>query len=386
MGLFEKLFGNRPQPKGKEMGTVRMLTGYEPSFHRFGGNIYESELVRAAIGAIATHISKLNVTISGAAKQELQRKLRHGPNQLMSWSQFLYRLATILYVHNTAFSVPVYDEVGRISGVYPVLPDRCEVVAFGEDERLYLRYSFGWGESAAIELDACGILTRFQYRSDMFGESNRALFPTMDLISIQNQGIEEGVKSAATYRFMAKLSNFAKAEDLAKERQRFTEENFSREAKGGGLLLFPNTYQDVKQIETKPWVGDADTMKAIRASVNEYFGVNEDVLTNAAYGDKWSAFYEGVIEPFAIQASEVMTRMLFTLREQTEGNGVMLTANRLQYMTNADKLNVSAQMLDRGIMSINDVREIWQLPPVEGGDERIIRGEYYNADKKVADE
>ena len=111
MGLFEKLFGNRPQPKGEEIGTVRMLTGYEPSFHRFGGNIYESELVWAAIGAIATHISKLNVTISGAAKQELQRKLRYGPNQLMSWSQFLYRLATILYVHNTAFIVPVYDEV-----------------------------------------------------------------------------------------------------------------------------------------------------------------------------------------------------------------------------------------------------------------------------------
>ena len=364
MGLFDRLFGNRPQPRGEE-STVKMLTGYEPSFHRFGGSIYESELVRAAIGAIATHCSKLAVTTSGAAKPSLQNKLKHGPNQLMSWSQFLYRLATVLYVHNTAFIVPVFDDFGQISGVYPALPDKCEVVAFGDDERYYLRYRFGQGETAAIELDACGIMTRFQYRSDLFGESNRALLPTMDLISIQNQGIQEGVKSAATYRFMAKLSNF------------------SKDAKGGGLLLFPNTYQDVKQIETKPWVGDADTMKAIRESVNEYFGVNEEVLTNAAFGDKWSAFYEGVIEPFAIQASEVMTRMLFTFREQTEGNGVMLTANRLQYMTNADKLNVSAQMLDRGIMSINEIREIWQLPPVDGGDERIIRGEYYNADERV---
>jgi hypothetical protein len=61
----------------------------------------------------------------------------------------------------------------------------------------------------------------------------------------------------------------------------------------------------------------------------------------------------------------------------------MATANRLQYLSNNDKLNVSAQMLDRGIMSINDVREIWNLPPVEGGDQRIIRGEYYNANDKV---
>ena len=64
----------------------------------------------------------------------------------------------------------------------------------------------------------------------------------------------------------------------------------------------------------------------------------------------------------------------------------MATANRLQYLSNKEKREVSSQMLDRGIMSINDVREIWNLPPVEGGDVRIIRGEYWNADEKVTEE
>ena len=363
-----------------------MLTGYEPHFTTYGGNIYESELVRASIDAIARHISRLAVETRGSAKPALQNKLKHGPNELQTWSQFMYRLATILYVHNTAFIVPVYDIYGEPSGVFAPLPERCEVVQYGANKTPYLRYKFGWGETAAIELDYCGIMTRFQYRSDLFGETNRALYPTMDLITMQNQGIQEGVKSAATYRFMAQLSNFTKAEDLAKERQRFTAENFSREAKGGGLLLFPNTYQNIQKIDTKPFVVDADQMGVINRAVFDYFGVNEDVLTNRAYGDAWAAFYEGCIEPFAVQFSEVMTKMLFTFREQSQGNLVMATANRLQYMTNADKLNVSAQMLDRGIMSINEIREIWQLPPVEGGDNRIIRGEYYNADEKVATE
>ena len=362
-----------------------MLNGYEPHFTSFGGQIYESELVRASIDSIARHIAKLNVETHGAAKPKLQTKLAHGPNELQTWSQFLYRLATILYVHNTAFLAPVFDDYGEISGVYAVLPDRCEIVQYGEDKTPYLRYHFGWNETAAIELEYCGILTRYQYRSDVFGESNRALLPTMDLIAMQNQGIQEGVRSAATYRFMAQLSNFAKAEDLANERRRFTEENFSREAKGGGMLLFPNTYQNIKQIESKPFVVDADQMGVINRAVYNYFGVNDDVLQNKAYGDAWAAFYEGVIEPFAIQFSEVMTRMLFTFREQSQGSYVMATANRLQYMSNADKLNVSAQMMDRGIMSINEVREIWQLPPVENGDVRVIRGEYYNADEKVTD-
>lgn len=386
MGLFDFLFKKAPEPKGDPAGYWRMLNGYEPHFTTYGGSIYESELVRASIDAIARNVAKLSVVTGGAARPKLQTKLKHAPNELESWSQFLYRLATILYVHNTAFIVPVYDLYGEPSGIFPVLPERCEVVQYGEAKTPFLRYRFSHGETAAIELAYCGIMTRFQYRSDLFGESNRALLPTMDLVKIQNQGIQEGVKNAATYRFMAKVTNFSQPGDLARERQRFSTENFGRDAKAGGVLLFPNTYDQIKQLESKPFVVDADQMGVITRSVYNYFGVNEDVLQNRAFGDAWAAFYEGCIEPFAIQFSEVVTRMLFTYRERTEGNFVMATANRLQYMTNADKLAVSAQMIDRGILSINDVREIWQLPPVEGGDVRIIRGEYYNADQKVSEE
>ena len=378
MGLFEAIFGNRPKPEGEYGGTYKMLNGYTPRFTRFGGEIYESELVRAAIHARATHISKLKVEIQGAAKPALQSKMKHGPNEFQSWGQFLYHLSTILDVHNTAFIVPIYDEYGQASGVYAPLPERCELIEYGGVP--YLRYTFGWGERAAIEFDDCGIMTKFQYRNDFFGENNRALIPTMDLIHIQNQGIEEGVKSAASYRFMAKLNNFSNSKDLAKERKRFTKENFSRESRGGGILLFPNTYEDIKQIDAKPWVIDAEQMAAIKDNVYEYYGVNEDVLMNKAYGDAWSAFYEGAIESFAIQFSDVSSKMLFTLRERTQGNLIMATANRLQYMSNNDKLKVSAQMADRGLMTRNEIREIWNLPPFPApyGDQIPARGEYYS--------
>lgn len=384
MSLFERIFGNRPKPKGRYEGAFKMLNGYVPRFTSYGGELYEMELIRAAINARAVHMSKLKVEISGSARPGLQNKLKHGPNEFQTWSQFMYRLSTILDVHNTAFICPVYDEYGEPSGIFCPLPSGCEIVQYNNVP--YLRYEFRNGGHAAIELSYCAIMTKYQYKSDFMGETNHALFPTMDLIHITNQGIEEGVKSAATYRFWAQLSNFAKEEDLAKERKRFTSKNFSSEAKGGGLLLFPNTYTNVHQVDVKPWVVDADQMKVIRDNVFEYYGVNEDILQNKAYGDAWAAFYEGAIEPFAIQFSEVMTKMLFTFREQSQGNQVMATANRLQYLSNADKLNVSSQMLDRGIMSINDVREIWNLPPVDGGDNRIIRGEYYSTDEKIGED
>ena len=379
MGLFDWLFGKKPEPKGKYQGTYKVLNGYQPHFSRFGGDIYESELVRASINALATHISKLDVKTFGSAKPALQNKLKHGPNEFQTWSQFLARAATIYYNTNTLFITPVWDEYGEISGIYTPLPERCEIVQY--DGKPYLRYEFTNGQRAAVELEYCGVMPRMQYRNDFFGENNRALLPTMDLIHIQNQGIQEGVKSAASYRFMAKLSNFSKPEDLANERKRFTKENLED---GGGLLLWPNTYTDIKQIESKPYTIDADQMKAIKDNVFDYFGVNEAILTNSFSSDVWAAFYEGAIEPWAIQFSEVLTKMLFTFREQSQGNYVMATANRIAYMSNADKLAVSSQMADRGLMTRNEIREIWHLPPLPApyGDQLPARGEYYNVNEE----
>ena len=385
MGLFEKIFGKKPEPQGQYVGEYKLLDGYKPVFHRWDGSIYESELVRAAINAIATQCGKLQVVIQGAAKPALQTKLRRAPNELQTWSQFMARLASILYIHNTAFIVPVYDMYGEVSGIYPVLPDKCEVVGYKTKGTVvpYLRYTFRWNETAAIELENVGIMTRFQYRHDLFGEDNHALIPTMDLISMQDQGIKEGLKNGASFRWVARTNNFIKTEDLKKERLRFSAANFSKDAEGGGLLLFPNTYSDIQQVKSNPFIVDADQAKLIRESVFDYFNVNEDVIQSKAYGDAWSAFYESVIEPFAVQFSEVMTKMLFTFREQASGSRIDATANRLQYMTNADKLNVSAQMMDRGLMTRNEIREIWNLPPVDGGDEMMIRAEYVNPNERT---
>lgn len=96
MGMFDWLFGKKPEPKGKYEGEFRMLEGYRPHFSSWNRDLYESELIRAAINARATHISKLRVQTQGAAKPGLQRKLKHGPNELQTWGQFLYRLSTIL--------------------------------------------------------------------------------------------------------------------------------------------------------------------------------------------------------------------------------------------------------------------------------------------------
>ncbi len=378
MGLFEKIFGRQPKPKGQDNGFFQTLNAYTPVFQNYAGSIYEATLIRAAVDARARHISKLKFEMIGAAQPELRTKLIKAPNEWMTWGQFLYRLSTILDLHTAAFIVPIFDNNREsVIGYYPVLPSSAAIKDFGGEA--WLRYRFSNGEEAAVELSRCGLMTRFQYDDDFFGAGNGALSDTMDLIALQSQAIKEAAKNSNSYRLMARLNNFTNAEDLAKERKRFNRQNFQDED-GGGLLLFPNQYTDIKQLTITPYTVDEAQAKEIRMNVYDYFGVNEDVLQNKAYGDAWQGFYEGAIEPFAIQFSDVMTKAVYTSGERSYGNQIMLTANRLQYMSTKEKLNIAAQMTDRGVFSINEAREVFNLAPVAGGDVRTIRGEYKNAD------
>ena len=380
MGLFQRIFGRRRPPQAG--GFWETLTAYSPAFTSWGGELYESELVRAAIDARARNISKLAPTFVGSAQPKLRAAVRGGPNELQVWSQFLYRLSTILDMQGTAFVVPFFDSFGDRVGYFPVLPARCEVLDVHGDP--WLRYHFLAGsQAAALPLRECSVLTKFQYLDDILGTGNQALSGTMDLIEMQRSGIEEGIKNGATFRFMAQTTNFVQPEDLAKERKRFNASAFRAES--GGLLLFPNTYKDIKQISQDAYKVDADQMKLIQQNVSNYFGVSEDVLQNKAFGDAWSAFYEGAIEPFAVQLSETMTRMTFTDREIATGNAIFFTANRLQYMSNADKLAHATQLTDRGLMNLDEAREMYQLPPLPNGmgQKYIVRGEYKDAKKHL---
>lgn len=375
MGLFEKLFPKKYRdPVGVERW--RPLTAYSAVFHNWRGEIYEFDQVRSAIDTLARNTGKLQMEMTGTAKAKMRTKLKVKPNDYQTWFQFWYRTRTIYEMQNNAIIVPVLDDYDAIVGLFPVLPSTCEVVTYKGKE--FLRYTFAGHQRAAIELERCGIITKHQYKDDIFGDENSALRETLSLLDLNKQAIKSAINESNSFKFMARMNNFAKDEDIEKERKRIKDANLSD--KEGFLLLFSNLVGEPKQIDYKPFTVDEKQLALINSNIEKYFGVSVEAIKNELTGDKASAFYEGAIEPFAVQASEVITNMLFTPIEQTTGNVFMLTANRIQFLTNSDKLNISSNMADRGLMTINEIRQIWQLPPVEGGDRLIARGEYYFID------
>lgn len=374
MGLLEKLFPRR-KDADKVEGYFKTLTAYNPVFTTFEGGVYEVMQTRAAIHAFATHISKLKPEIVGSRNEKLARILSHRPNPYMNTSQFLYRTATIYAATNNAFIVPLYGpDYQTITGYYPLCPERVEIVQV--QGKPYLRYMFANGQRAAVELENAGVLTQMQFKNDFFGDSNAGIIdPTLKLIDIQNQGIVQAVKNGATLRFIAKLAQTLKDSTIREERARLREENLAAE-NTGGIFLVDAKYSDVKQIDSKAFVVDAEQMKIINENVYNYFGVNEYILQNKFNEEQFNAWYEGKLEPFIVQLGLALTNMTFSDHEIAFGNEIMFSANRLQYASTNAKLQVSQQLFDRGILSQNDVCDIWQLPHIEGGDKRYIRGEY----------
>ncbi len=372
MGLFEKI-RQKEKMEQKVSDYFRLMNGYVPIFSSFEGGLYEMELTRAAIHSFATHCSKLKPEIKGSGNQKLERTLQFKPNRIMDAKKYLYRLATVYMTDNTAFVAPLYDNFFEIIGFYPLLTSKCRIVDY--DKKRYLRYDFGNGQHGSVELENVGIMNQFQYRDELFGESNACMRPTMDLMNVQNQGIIEGIKNGASIRFLAKLANSLKGKTIAEERKRFIEDNLTV-TNNGGVMMYDTKYEDVKVIDSKPFIVNPMQMSQIKENVFTYFGTNEKILQNNFTSDEWNAYYEGKIEPFAIEASLVHTNMVFSEHEVAHGNQIMFTANRLQYLTNSEKLNTVTQLFDRGFMTHNQGLEIFNMSPVENGDKRYIRKEY----------
>ena len=380
MGMLEKIFGRREQPTGlKNAQIFRLLEGYTPVFTTWRGSIYESELIRAALDAWGRHAAKLKPNVKGSAQKELGNRLKVRPNAFQEWSKFLYQTATVLGVRNNVFLVKMRDESGTPTGIINLIPESWELIEYlGEP---WIRFTLREGRRRAEKLSETGIMTRFQYKNELFGESNEAMRPVLDLITIQRQGITEGIKNGASYRFSAQSDNWASDEDLAGEMERFNQFTFGNKKSAGGVLLFPNTYTNIQQLKNEGFKVDADQEKLIKENVFDVFAVNEDILQNKAYGDAWLAFYEGFVEWFAIQLGEVISGMMYTERERAAyNNQVFFTSNRLQYMSNADKLNAVTQLGDRGLATRNELREILNLEPLpdEIGNQIPARGEYYD--------
>ena len=380
MGVLSEYFPHQgPQPATIANTYYRTFTEPAPSFSTWGGSLYDHPITRAAIERFAAACSKAKPEFVGSkwCKPLVRKLFETWPNDLMMWPAFLAKAATIYEMDTTVFIVPGLDRNLNTIALFPLKPSHTDVVDLdGEPWFIFHLYT---GEVMAIEVSRVAVISKFQYLSDFFGEGNAVMNPTLGLMDAQRQAEMQAIQNGARIRFIGRVAGMTHGDDLKRKREQFYVDNLSQ-ANRTGLMLYDNTFQDIEQIDEKRFIIDKDEMERVTKPIFYYFGINESILTNDYTEDQWGAWYEGRVEPFLIALSEALSKALFTQQEVMRGNYVMFSSSRLQYASNRTKLEIISKIGGMGVLKVNECRDIMQQPPMDGGEARIVRGEYYLID------
>lgn len=374
-----------------------MLTGGFKSLSQFSGDAYSNDIYRSAVDAIARHIAKLSGKHVNNTKDfnnyKINRILQNRPNPYMSGYDFLYKVATQYYLFNNAFILVQKDNKGNLRNLYPLTPSSVEYVVDGVGE-MYLKFLFNDGEVIHFHLSEIAVLRRHFNSNELLGDSNDAIMNTLQLAYTQNEGMTEAIKNSAQIRGILKYNQALSPSKLKEAKEEFTN-NYLSMANNGGVVPL-DTSMDYQQLNISDVQVDTSQIKVIKQKIYEYLGINEAIVTGSYDENTWQAFFKSVIEPFAIQLSSELTEKIFTEREQSFSNRIIFESSKLQYASNQSKSTIIKELLPLGLLTINEARDLMNLPHVEDGDERIqslnyiektLAKNYQMADKEVkADE
>ena len=380
MSIFDRLF------RRERSVTSSQVIEETQSFSAFTGDAYSNDIFREGVDAIARNAGKLKgshvIKYRDHDREEgdckINRLLQVRPNPFMSAYDFIYKLVTRLYLYNNSFAYIDRDQRGSVVGLYPITASHVDLLS-DQNGRLYCGFLLRSGRQIVLPYEDIIHLRRFFNDDDILGADNFAIVPGLELAQTQNEGLVNGIKSGASIRGILKFTQIMSPEKLKAEKDAFITDYLEIGNDGG--VVATDQKMDYQPIESKPIVLNADQTKAIRDKVFSYLGVTEVIVSSSYTEDQFSAFYESTIEPIATALSQEMTAKIFSEREQAFGNEIIFESGRLQFTSNSTKVNLIAQLVPLGLLTINQALEILNLPGVADGDRRLQALNMIDADQ-----
>lgn len=347
-------------------------------FFAWSGNLYRSDLVRAAIRpkvraigkTVAKHIRK-DANGLKVNPEPYMRILLEEPNPYMSMQQLLERAITQLELNNNAFLFIERNEFGYPVALYPLNSTSVELLT-DDKGMLYYRFMLRNGKQLTFVHTDVIHLSKDYGDNEIFGESNaEALAPLMEIVNTTDQGIVKAIKNSNVIRWLLKFNQTLRPEDIKANTKQFVTDFLSSESESVGAAAV-DAKMDAQQVDPKDFVPNEKQIDSTTKRIHAYFNTNEKIITSAYSENDWIAYYESVIEPDIVQLTNEFTRKLLTRNERAYGNKIVFESNNLSFASMTTKLQL-VQLVDRGIMSPNEHREILNYAPAEHGDEFVRR-------------
>lgn len=377
MRFFEWMFGKKatePQVTDK----YKLIVDAGEGFYTFDGKLYQSDIIRACIRPKARAVGKLMGQHIRDSANGFQlwpdtniKMLMEEPNPLMSGQMMREKMATQLELNNNAFAIikrdPVFFEPVEIYPVPAVQVDMME----GPYGDMYLKFYFPDGKQMVVPyVDVIHLRQDFN-NHNLFGDHpGPALIQLMEVVTTTDQGIMKAVKNGALIKWIMKFKQVLKQQDIDMQVEEFGKSYMSVD-KAGGIAPTDPRY-DLEQVKNQNYVPDHQQNKNTIERIYNFFNTNEKIVQSSYNEDEWVAYMESVIEPVALQLSNEFTRKLFSRRERGHGNQIAFESSNLHHASMKTKLSL-VDFVDRAMMTPNEVRKIFNMSPIEGGDEVLRR-------------
>lgn len=368
--------------KTVNVSRYKLITDIGEGFYAWNGNLYKSDIVRAAIRPKAQAVGKIvgkhiRETINNGVKDikinpdVYMKFLLEEPNPYMTGQMLQEKLATQLELNNNAFAYIERNEDGYPMAIYPISAITSEAIQNSSGE-LFLRFTLKNGRTVTFRYTDIIHLRKDFNNNEIFGDSPaQVLTPLMEIVNTTDQGIVKAIKNSNVIRWLLKFTQTLRPEDIKKQTKQFVEDYLSVESESVGAAA-TDAKADVVQVEPKDYVPNATQMDKTVQRIYSFFNTNEKIVQGKYTEDEWISYYEANIEPVVIQLSGEYTRKLFSRRERGFGNKIIFEASNLTFASMKTKLDL-IKYVDRGIMSPNEVREILHYAPREGGDTYVLR-------------
>lgn len=386
--LFKTIFGGREQHI-ETQGTYKLLNNFSANYMTLSNNVYDNNIARECIDVIATHCAKLmpkhiQNQNSNIVHGDINYLLSVKPNTIMTKYDFIYRIVSMLETDNNAFIFIAKDRNGKITGFYPVLATDYSLYESKTGTPL-LEFRFINGKKYILPYTDLIHLRKFYNRNDIYGESNEVLRGAIETAQTSDDGIKNSIKLTNSLRGIIHYENaMLKEADLKKNRDRFVEDYLNMGNNSGIATL--DAKARFEPIDIKPVTLNKDQLEVVNGNIYKYFRISEKILTSNYSYQEWTAFYESVIEPIAIQLSDAFTIKVFGKESIKKGNKIVFTTNRLQYADLPSKISLIKEGGSLGLLTKDEAREIIDLPPLGGEEGAKIIQSLNNIDSSIANQ
>ena len=383
--LFEMIFGKKQTEVTKTQ--LQMLNGYNAQFSTVSENIYDSKVARECIDRIATHCAKLlpkhiQDNMGNPIKGEINFLLQNQPNPIMDKFDFIYKTISMLYTDSNAFVFIAKDKEGMITGFYPILALNYDLLEDSKN-RIFLQFKFINGKTYTLPYLELIHLRLFYNKNDIFGTGNKVLKTDIQTAVTSSEGIKNAIKTANNLKGILKYTNsMLKEKDIKENKENFVNDFLNLENESGIAAL--DAKAEFQEVKMQPITLDKEQLEQVNYNIFDYFGISEKIVRNSYSSEEWNAFFEGVIEPRAIQMSDAFTNKIFSREARKDGHKIVFTANRLQYASLDQKINLINVAGGFGLLTKDDGREILDMSPLGGEEGKKILQSLNNIDSKIA--